>query len=325
VASTQSFLGGVSGIYHECGACGKVYVEPGWGTALKPAAEFIILARKPLGSTVAACVQKHGTGALNIDGCRMGEREERELNRAASIGYGGSEPQGVVVDGGLGRWPANIVHDGSDEVLAVFPQQKSPAPYVRSTNDPTEYVGLPGTIRKAGDIVPGFGDEGSAARFFASFPNGRDTEHGQDRYKTSGSTDFGMLPGQRRESVDAARFRYCAKATTAERNDGMWDAPEEYETSGPRGHSANGDGSPRPRPRPRCNFHPTVKPIALMRWLVRLITPPGGIVLDPFMGSGTTLIAARTEGFRSIGIDLEANHCEIARGRMSQAVMPLTF
>lgn len=113
------------------------------------------------------------------------------------------------------------------------------------------------------------------------------------------------------DSGGASRFFYCAKASRGERNAGL-DGGAEYEHSGPRGHTLNGDGTPRPRP----NTHPTVKPIDLMRWLVRLVTPPGGTVLDPFTGSGTTGIAAVLEGFDFIGIEREAEYVEIARARV---------
>lgn len=251
----------------------------GWGTALKPAWEPIILARKPLTGTVAGNVQRWGTGAININGCRI-ETDEAWNGRALpdaqdGVTWGGELNQSSSSSSHpLGRWPANIVHDGSDEVLAVFPQTTSGS--------------------RAAGVRSGMGYHGA------------DGDGGPALDASEGS---------------AARFFYCAKATTAERDEGIWDVPEEYEHSGPRGHSLNGDGSPRPRPRPRRNIHPTVKPVALMRWLVRLVTPPDGIVLDPFMGSGTTLIAARAEGHTSIGIDLEESHCEIAWGRMSQGVL----
>lgn len=238
----------------------------GWGTALKPAWEPIILARKPLGSTVAACVQTWGTGALNIDECRVkyaskddaaaaaAEQRSRQTDRNFE-GWGmGAQTldraEYLAGSAGLGRWPANIVHDGSDEVLAVFPQTSS------------------------GKMLPTPVDAGERGVYAA---NSAFTT--METYGDSGS---------------AARFFYCAKADKGERDDGIIDSR---------------------------NTHPTVKPLDLMRWLVRLVTPPDGIVLDPFMGSGTTLKAARAEGHTSIGIDLDAAHCEIAWGRLSQGVL----
>ena len=258
----------------------------GWGTALKPAWEPIVLARKPLGSTVAACVQKHGTGALNIDGCRVeaepwtrvGLRDDMRGGNFASgsrkkidLGVGESNP--------LGRWPANIVHDGSPEVLAVFPHSDSPPPHVTRRSPDGETRNGYGTFAGQESVIIGRGDSGSAARFF-----------------------------------------YTAKASKSERDDGLWDFEEVRggsETFDPSVRDGAGDA----RMPVRRNFHPTVKPMELMRWLVRLITPPGGTVFDPFMGSGTTLKAARAEGHKSIGIDLDANHCAIAKGRMSQGVL----
>lgn len=214
----------------------------GWGTALKPAVEPIVLARKPLIGTVAQNVLKHGTGAINIDGCRVGEREARELNRLASIGFGGSEPQGLVIDGGKGRWPANVIHDGSDEVLAGFPETASGA---GEKNSGTGKWWAGGDLKPlAGDCAGG--DVGSAARFF-----------------------------------------YTAKADADDRI-----------------------GSK----------HPTVKPVDLMQWLCRLVTPRGGTVLDPFAGTGTTGEAAFREGFKAVLIEREEEYQADIRRRMALAL-----
>jgi DNA modification methylase/transcriptional regulator with XRE-family HTH domain len=184
----------------------------GWGTALKPALEPITVARKPLSGTVAENVLRHGTGALNVDGCRVAHTEECRMMAPSQANI--ANPSDKCRQAGRreavlelkpeGRWPANLIHDGSEE--------------------PCELLG-------------------SAARFF-----------------------------------------YCAKASKADRG--------------------------------AENVHPTVKPTELMRYLVRLVTPPGGLVLDPFMGSGSTGKAAVLEGFRFIGIEREAEYIEIARGRI---------
>jgi DNA modification methylase len=182
----------------------------GWGTALKPAWEPIVLARKPLVGSVAANVLSHGTGALNVDGCRVGMRDSNESGWSKS---GSRESENRAMSGknydrapkdekGTGRWPANVVLD--EEAAAQLGEQ--------------------------------------------------------------------------------SRFFYCAKASRAERGEG--------------------------------NDHPTVKPVALMRWLCRLVTPPGGLVLDPFCGSGSTGIAARSEDFHFVGVDLDEHYCEIARRRI---------
>ncbi len=179
----------------------------GWGTALKPAWEPIIVARKPLEGTVAANVLKHGTGAINIDASRVKHTEPIK------------EPGG--------RWPANLIHDGDQLVLDLFPET------------------------------------------------------------TTGKSTPGKKPT---DSGSAARFFYCAKASETDRD------PD--------------------------NNHPTVKPTNLMRYLVRLVTPPGGTVLDPFTGSGSTGKAAILEGFDFIGIDLDPEYIEIAERRLARAIIP---
>jgi DNA modification methylase len=191
----------------------------GWGTALKPAWEPVILARKPLEGTVAATVLKYGTGALNIDACRVEEG---------------------------GRWPSNLVTDDSDEVLAGFPNEEG-------------------------------------------------------------------------------RFFYCAKASTKDRDEGLDHLPEVAAAGLPM-RSADGerggeglDGTSTDRLTKRRNTHPTVKPTSLMQYLCRLVTPPNGVVLDPFCGSGSTGKAAMLEGFRFVGIDLDPAYATIANARCEHA------
>ena len=185
----------------------------GWGTALKPAHEPIVLARKPLQGTVAANVLAHGTGAINVEGCRVGDEvlcaQVRGVTRIGTFqGADGNETPER-----MGRWPANVTHDGSDEPCGLL--------------------------------------------------------------------------------GDAARFFYSPKADAEDRNEGL--------------------------PRDMRNTHPTVKPVDLMRWLVKLITPPGGLVLDPFMGSGSTGKAALLDGFDFIGVDLDPKHVAIAEARLRNA------
>lgn len=206
----------------------------GWGTALKPALEPITVARKPLIGTVAANVQQFGTGAINIDGCRVGTEQTRTQPGNKFPGcYGTFRPAPEKVH--FGRWPANLIHDGSDEVTGLFP--------------------------------------GNESRFF-----------------------------------------YCAKASQAERSAGL-EHREPATVSD--GRTAPNDTAYQRDQTPRRNVHPTVKPIALMRYLVRLVTPPGGTVLDPFMGSGTTGIAAALEGFDFVGIEREPEYLEIAQARIA--------
>jgi DNA modification methylase len=252
----------------------------GWGTALKPAHEPIVVARKPLIGTVAQNVLEHGTGALNVDGCRIGSDTERG-NR-----YGGKAPRGsggpVSIPGPreevwnvpAGRWPANVALSHLPECERVGTRHGDP--------DGTEQVeawrcaeGCPVAEldRQSGSVGGGDGKDWSAGPI-----------HGTG----SGATFLGeKATGQHYgDTGGASRFFYVAKASRAERNAGM------------------------------KNTHPTVKPIDLMRWLVRLVTPPNGVILDPFAGSGTTGCAATLEGFDFIGIERGAEYVEIARARI---------
>ncbi len=255
----------------------------GWGTALKPAWEPIVMARRPLVGTVAANVLEHGTGALNIDGCRVpleGDDTGRwgDGRRPGGFGdvgaeRGDSRPNGQRHD--AGRWPANILHDGSDEVVALFPSEAG--------------AQAPVTVRN-GDKFRGT---------YGAFKGNRDE---------AGSTFKG-------DTGSAARFFYCAKADRADRNEGLDGMPSQVVSvwGGDEDDLSEGKKSTKPR----ANHHPTVKPTDLMRWLCRLVTPPGGTVLDPFMGSGSTLKAAELEGFSAIGIEREAEYIAIARRRIA--------
>jgi len=211
----------------------------GWGTALKPAWEPVIVARKPLEGTVAENVQRYGTGAINIDECRVSYNEEKP--NLGGEGYGFRIEGRPEEPNNKGRWPANVIHDGSEEVLELFPNTKS--------GKMKQHI-EGGQYNVYGKMYPRdvetIGDTGSAARFF-----------------------------------------YCAKASREDRNEG--------------------------------NHHPTVKPTDLMRYLCRLVTPTGGVVLDPFMGSGSTGKAAVLEGFEFVGIEKEQESCEIAKARIDAA------
>lgn len=212
----------------------------GWGTALKPAWEPIVLARKPIKGTIAANVVKHGTGALNIDGCRIETEETIVATRNIALGssaggvFGQATVPGVYEQKEGGRWPANVLHDGSDEVVAAFP-----------------------------DVGKSTGGQASLGAFRSGkvFGKGRDEREQRD-------------PGLG-DSGSAARFFYSAKADAVDR---------------------------------LGSKHPTVKPVDLMRWLVRLICPPGGTILDPFAGSGTTGMACLAEGFKAVLIEREAEY-----------------
>lgn len=228
----------------------------GWGTALKPSLEPITMARKPIKGTVAANVLKYGTGAMNIDACRietdplvddprLGGNGSWKTNNAAKNVYEGGFTGRDVSSSPKGRWPANLIHDGSNEVLEQFPHTESGKPCGIKAGGRLNVYG-----EYAGGVpVTGFGDAGSAARFF-----------------------------------------YTAKADKTDR--------------GPN------------------NTHPTVKPTDLMRYLISLVCPIGGIVLDPYFGSGTTGVAAIDAFVRCIGIEMERHYCDIAIGRLTQPVLP---
>lgn len=272
----------------------------GWGTALKPALEPIILARKPLIGTVAQNVLAHGTGGLNIDGCRVGTQEN--LNGGAYAKDGGrSESQSLHKGSGMnqagktvgkdfeqpsGRWPANFIHDGSEEVVGLFPVTKSGGGDRNGAQQGETFHGVGDT-----GIPRSFpASEGSAARFFQCCPYTED-------------------------DAEAARLFYCAKTSKQDRDEGCEGMPDKEWAE---------DGACIPerenRPfNPSKNNHPTVKPTALMRYLCRLVTPPGGTVLDPFCGSGSTGKAAVPEGFDFIGIDIGADNIAIAAARIGKA------
>lgn len=266
----------------------------GWGTALKPAMEPITVARKPLDGTVAENVLAHGTGALNVDGCRVDAsvedvqrasvpRPNTKLMRPAISASCQPLPASYRGDGlhdmSSGRWPANLIHDGSEEVVGLFPEtgpSKRSVDYSPSAAVPTVNFMSGSVVRKRGEIHDDAG--GSAARFF-----------------------------------------YCAKASKADRDAGCEGMEAvKYSMSG---HDSEKDCEiGLNRSIERRNHHPTVKPTDLMRYLCRLVTPPGGVVIDPFTGSGSTGRAAILEGFQFIGIEREADYLAIARARIDDAV-----
>jgi DNA modification methylase len=208
----------------------------GWGTALKPAHEPIVVARKPLIGTVAANVQQHGTGALNIDGARVGDGQItiNTFDNGAKP-FGGAVGEPYTSRQSVGRWPANVITDGSIDA---------------------EWV----------------------------------------------------------------RYFYSAKASKAERNAGLDELPSFSRDVGDERPSGSfNERLGHVAPPPQQNTHPTVKPLALMRYLVRLVTPPGGTVLEPFAGSGTTLAAAVLEGFHAIGCELTEDYLPIIQGRIAWA------
>ena len=259
--------------------------EEGWGTAVKPAWEPICFARKPLIGTVAENVARYGTGALNIDACRIDlgdgdqKSEDGALNTTARDRRSGFALTAGDNRDGLGRWPANVIHDGSDEVLeafAAYGERGASAP-VRGTE-------------KSAIIKNTYGERGRVAGAF----------HG--------------------DNGTAARFFYCAKASRADRDAGLDDTFEKKPLHWSSGDENPGSFQSAGTDKTARNNHPTVKPTPLMAYLCRLVTPPGGTVLDPFMGSGSTGRGAILEGFRFIGIELDPDYLRIAAARIEHAV-----
>ena len=255
-------------------ATAEAEVWDGWGTALKPAHEPIVLARKPLVGTVANNVLVHGVGGINIDGCRVESQDSFGGGTKGTSGFAaGYEHDGWVAGSSLGRFPANFIHDGSDEVLELFPDTKG-----------------------------GTWNTTKGARHFNN--DGEPTGYATSKQDSS--------------TGSAARFFYCAKANKKDRNEGLEAfTPRIINEITPPG--TKGSQSPRAgagRNGATLNYHPTVKPTDLMRYLCRLVTPPNGTVLDPFTGSGSTGKAALLEGFNFIGIEQSEEYAAIAQARI---------
>lgn len=257
----------------------------GWGTALKPAHEPICVARKPLAGTVAENVLQFGTGGMNIDGCRVGDEDmSSQWNRTWNDNNGemgaryAQSSREVNKKVPPGRFPANFIHDGSDEVLNLFPAKAGAAAPVKGTKQSEASTGnVTGQREKPQELF--HADSGSAARFY-----------------------------------------YCAKASKSDRDEGVMLAMVTGAEMTGREPDTDGLNSPRAgagRTSGARNNHPTVKPTALMQWLVRLVTPPGGKVLDPFTGSGSTGKACAIEGFEFIGFEMDPHYCEIAKQRIA--------
>lgn len=277
----------------------KSHNGPWGGTALKPALEPITVARKPLEGTVATNWEKHGTGALNIDPCRVNadgevnptigrrhgstshlstrsaaeaESEGKIESRTSPERYQQQRPAEALV-----LWPANLIHDGSAEVLAHFPISTSGA--------------MKSGTQRAAQETPGSVCYGKYGGNFT----GRDIE------ASTGS---------------AARFFYCAKASRQDRNEGLASSSSPAVSADATIRDVeNADWAAR-----NGNHHPTVKPTDLMRYLCRLVTPAGGLVLDPYTGSVSTGKAAVLEGFRFIGIEQDPGYAAIAAARIAAAL-----
>jgi site-specific DNA-methyltransferase (adenine-specific) len=271
----------------------------GWGTALKPSLEPITVARKPLVGTVANNVLEYGTGGMNIDACRvpMDAADYEQLSKGVdqirqrggvmdNSWKNSSDLSGANPANPLGRWPANFIHDGSQAVLDLFPDTQPSRSGGMSYNKDTQHL------------------------------------NGKQPHARTGHDDLGG---------SAARYFYCAKANKADRNEGLDDFEEDYN----RGTGTHNNGKSNTRVGNAAeraagithvelqkvkNIHPTVKPTDLMRYLCRLVTQPGGTVLDPFMGSGTTGKAAMLDGLQFIGCEMDEQYYKIAEARIKHAL-----
>ena len=245
-------------------------------SSLKPALEPITMARKPAPRATL----------LNIDACRVGDEGGTRKTNPAKMPtvscYGNGLNGGGVESIDAGRYPANLIHDGSDEVVAMFPDS----------------AGSGGSVPNV--KISGYGD-GAVGTGSAEYLGGERTK-----------VDCG--------TGSAARFFYCAKSSKRDRNEGLeaFDAVMTNFAAG-TGLSKNGDGSPRNMNADAKNPHPTVKPTELMRYLCRLVTPPGGLIVDPFAGSGSTGKAAILEGFQFVGFELDPQYSAIANARLEAA------
>ncbi len=299
----------------------------GWGTALKPAHEPVVMARKPLSEkSIVDNVLKHGTGGINIDASRIegdvkhpdsnpdfrdqgkkskeaigidklsfgqvtgAKRKKTQRKPRSKEGVWTEDNSGMKAAGSefadadpRGRFPANVMHDGSDAVQEIFPHTKSGQ--LKSTSQ-TRNFKFEGAKGKA-----------------------------QDR----------TLPDREPSEGSAARFFYCPKVSKSERNDGLDAFPEKLSGTNAKGYVGDGIHDHEPRNVMNRNTHPTVKPVELMKYLCRMVTPKGGIVLDPFMGSGSTGIAAKDEGFDFIGIEMEEEYFNIASSRIGSSSPLMDF
>jgi DNA modification methylase len=259
----------------------------GWGTALKPSYEPIILARKPVQGSIIDNVLKWGVGGINIDECRVGTEEITQFSGKGTNGgvcheYNQDNAHFETVNG---RFPANVIHDGSEEVVNGFPETtsgKMTPQHTRHTNGSPN--GIYGKFDEEHPLGETYGDSGSASRFF---------------YTAKASQD------DRNEGLDIAGFNQQVV------NDGR---QTPIDNAFQRGETK------------RLNTHPTVKPVDLMRYLVRLITPNNGTCLDLFMGSGSTGKAVMLENaynnknYHFIGIDMTPEYVEISKARIDYAI-----
>lgn len=264
----------------------------GYGTALKPAFEPIVMARKPFKTTVAENILKYGVGGINIDECRIGNEE---IKTSVGAGFGGSFEGGTkerIESISQGRFPANIIHNGNEETISGFPNTKSGDSNGFVGKDTNKIFGkYQNNIINKDNI---YADEGSASRYFyTAKASVKDRDEGLDDFETKAYGQSGGAQQSIREGKD------------------------EYIQENHIGLN---------KIKHRKNIHPTVKPTDLMQYLIRLVAPKGAIILDPFMGSGSTGKAAmienteRNANYHFIGIDLEKEYCDIAKARIEWGI-----
>lgn len=271
----------------------------GWGTAIKPAVEEWILCRNPLSeSSIARNVLVWGTGGLNIAGCRIGQepRENPGMARLCVMHDDGWQPKDITTVT-HGRWPAHLLLSHAEECQ----------PGACALSCPVRELDEQSGVRRSGMMQPGQMRKAST---------GKGGYHGHFPATATNAGTYGDEGGASRYFT---QFFYCPKASRAERNLGCEALPAKSVAHMGHEHFEPDDVTQRFITQPQANHHPTVKPQALMHWLCRLITPPGGIILDCFAGSGSTGVAAIAEGFQFIGIELDPEYARIAQTRLEYA------
>jgi len=337
----------------------------GWGSAIKPASEPIVLARKPLekGLSIAENVLKYGTGGINIDGCRIGKKEgdrtEYGVNgivRSNDNNVFGKQYGKIEFDGTQGRFPANVIfshHSDCERVgfknIGTGEAKNHKDGEVSNAADGYKRPNKSNFTHKDSSVIAAYvmeevedwncvdgcpikelDEQSGVSKSSASIRNNKN-RNDKNIYGNGKGIPQMQLLSNHSDKGGASRFFYTAKASKSERNKGLEGFEEkplafsnqakaelkrgntEFDGNGIKGDGIVGHGNSIKMIQ---NIHPTVKPVALMRYLVRLITPPNGIVLDPFNGSGTTGIAAKLEGFNYVGLELDKEYCKIAEARI---------
>jgi len=350
VSNNEDYIDGDKGVYK------KEYDEieinnewEGWGTALKPAHEPIVMARKPFKGSVANNVLEHGVGGLNIDGCRV--EYEDTPNPATNPKYRleggyktpekGQESEGAVSFSSSnndinpsGRFPANIIIECTCENPSSAPAPKSGHWPDTKTKGFGEFGGGENTYNGVGPKEEGtmvVHTDPTCPCYILDQQSGTTKSNKRspkNNKKTEGTLTYtppqALYTGQNTHADEggASRFFYCPKVSKKERNEGVEGKAKSTAFLSPDSRMDKDNyervspGMERFKTQPKVNFHPTVKPSALMEYLIRLVTPKGGIVLDPFMGSGSTGKACAREGMKFVGVEMDDEYIEIAKQRV---------